>query len=90
MAVSLPDIYLPKPKVMLTESSTEQSISSNDGSLMFGLVVAQYETCNHTMTEAPVLFNPRGALIIKQGTTTYYIVNESEIYFREAEYIPAP
>jgi hypothetical protein len=85
-----PDIYLTKPQVMLTQSSSELNIKPNDGSLMFGIIVGQYATSNYEMNGTPVLFNPKGALIINYGNVDYYIINEPQILFREAEYVPEP
>lgn len=85
-----PDIYLTKPKVMLTESQTGLSITPNDGSLRFGIVVSQYETSPWVISSAPVLFDPKGAQIINYGNVDYYIIDESKILFRETPPVILP
>jgi len=91
MTLLIPDINLPKPKVllMLTDSVLEHPFENAGQALNSGIIKKIFETSDAYSLDDVVLFDPAKALMVKYSGTTFYLANEEDLYFTENPYTPS-
>lgn len=78
------DIILNKPYLLVTLSNSPAGIvPTSSTTLVFGVVVMAYATCDSVAVNDFVLFNQIDAQSVMYGSTVYYLVDESFSFLKE-------
>ena len=90
MPTLIPDIDLPKPKVMLSlcESVLEHPLEAKGKALNSGVIIRIFETSDAYAEGDVVLFDIDKSLQIGYSGTVFYLVNEEYVYFRQNAVTP--
>lgn len=80
----VPSIILKYGQVLAQQASTSSlGIKIQRGGLLFGTVVAVYETSDATAVGDSCLIDTTTATLIKSGTDVYYLIDEQGVVFNE-------
>lgn len=80
----LSDIVLPANNILVTQSSVSGAgIEVQTPGYVFGVVAAVSSVSNGVQTNQSVLFKQKDAVVLKYGSSVYYLLDESNVAFRE-------
>lgn len=79
-----PDIILSKPWILVTLSSSQLGIKSNQSfGWEFGTVQKIFQTCDKLIVGDSILFEPKKWPQLVYGSTIYFLVEETNAAFTE-------
>ncbi len=81
--MAAPNIVLFKKQILLQENGSKLNIIVENTTNIFGEVVGKNDLVTNASIGDIVLFDPSTCIIIKTSTSLYYIVNESDLIFKE-------
>lgn len=82
--MAVPDITLSKGQILATPSAiSEIGMVVQTPGYMFGHVAAVYQTADGAAVNQSVLFKESDAVVVKYGSTVYYLMSEENIAFTE-------
>jgi len=78
-----PDITLPKPYVLITQSDSELGLVSVDNNIQFGQVALTYDTSDRVVTGQLVMYDATKTSTLMYGSTLYQLVSDEFVTGQE-------
>lgn len=86
--ISLPNVVLNSPMILVSESTSVLGITSNGSDLIFGTVCNVYATSDKFVLNESVFFNKSNAINILYSGQGYYLLDEKFIFGYEIAALP--
>ena len=81
--MAAPDILIPKNQILLKYQASILGIELPDSPFLFGNVEKVNEFSDNYEVGDDVMFDPKGATIMKYSSVDYYLVDEKKVFFKE-------
>ena len=81
--MAAPDVTLTAGKILAEQTTSGLGIEVQTPGYIFGVTVAVYDGSDGAQTNQSVLFKEADAVVLKYGSTIYYLMDVENIAFTE-------